>query len=83
MAKSIITTKRLILHLLKDMGESTTEELITEAEILGLAECRDRVPSAIADLYSEGLLKRDLSKEKKAIIWRLDDNIDVDSLIED
>ena len=83
MAKSMIKAKRLILFLLNDIGEATTEELINEAEILGIAECRDRVPSAIADLKSEGLLKSEISKEKRAIIWRLVDNIDVDSLMED
>ena len=78
--KDTAKTKRLILLLLDDMLEATTEELITEVETLGIAECRDRVPSSIADLYSEGLLKRELSKEKKAIIWSLAENIDIESL---
>ena len=78
--KDTAKAKRLILLLLEDMLEATTEELITEAETLGVAECRDRVPSSIADLYSEGLLKRELSKEKKAIIWSLAENIDIESL---
>ena len=81
--KDTAKAKRLILLLLEDMLEATTEELITEAETLGVAECRDRVPSSIADLYSEGLLKRELSKEKKAIIWSLAENIDVESLTAD
>jgi hypothetical protein len=78
--KDTAKAKRLILLLLEDMLEATTEELITEAETLGVAECRDRVPSSIADLYSEGLLTRVLSKEKKAIIWSLAENVDVESL---
>jgi len=78
--KDTAKAKRLILLLLEDMLEATTEELITEAETLGIAECRDRVPSSIADLYSEGLLTRELSKEKKAIIWSLAENVDVESL---
>ncbi len=78
--KDTAKAKRLILLLLEDMLEATTEELITEAETLGVAECRDRVPSSIADLYSEGLLKRELSKEKKAIVWSLAENIDIESL---
>ena len=78
--KDIAKAKRLILLLLEDMVEATTEELITEADTLGIAECRDRVPSSIATLYSEGLLKRELSKEKKAIVWSLAENIDVERL---
>jgi len=78
--KDTTTSKELVLLLLKDMGEATTEELITEAEIMGLDECRDRVPVAIADLNSDGLLNKKLSKEKKAIVWSLSDLVDVDKL---
>ena len=76
MGKSMEKTKRLILLLLNDMGPSSTEELIGEAETLGIAECRDRVPGAIADLNSEGKLTKKLSKEKKAIVWGLSDKVD-------
>ncbi len=69
-------TKQLILLLLNDMGPSSTEELISEAETLGIAECRDRVPAAIADLNSAGMLTKKLSKEKKAIVWGLSDKVD-------
>ena len=75
MAKSMEKTKQLVLLLLNDMDEATTEELITEAEALGIAECRDRVPGAIADLNSEGMLTKKLSKEKKAIVWGLSDQV--------
>jgi hypothetical protein len=78
--KNISKTKRLILLLLKDIGEATTEELITEAESLGIAECRDRVPSAIADLNSEGFLTKILSKQKRAIVWSLSNSIDTSEL---
>jgi hypothetical protein len=80
MAKAILKTKRLILLLLYDMGEATTEELIAEAETLGIAECRDRVPSAIADLNAEGNLNKILSKEKRAIVWSLSDKVDTSEL---
>ncbi len=73
-------TKRLILLLLNDMGPSSTKELITEAETLGIAECRDRVPGAIADLNAQGMLTKKLSKEKKAIIWGLSDKVDQSEL---
>ena len=80
MVKGLEKTKTLILLLLKDIGEATTEELIQEAEMLGIDECRDKVPSAIADLNGEGLLIKRLSKEKKAIIWKLSDSVDLSSL---
>ncbi|MHA2239066.1 MAG: hypothetical protein ACXAB2_11950 [Candidatus Hodarchaeales archaeon] len=76
MSKGLEKTKRLVLLLLNDNGPSTTEELIAEAETLGIAECRDRLPGALADLNSEGKLTKKLSKEKKAIIWDLDDSVD-------
>ena len=78
--KDAASAKRLILFLLDDMGEATTEELIKEAETLGVAECRDRVPPSIAALYDEGMLNRKLSKEKKAIVWSLSDKVDIESL---
>ena len=78
--KDSASAKRLILFLLVDMGEATTEELIKEAETLGIAECRDRVPPSIADLYDEGSLERKLSKEKKAIVWSLSAKVDIEAL---
>lgn len=65
------TTRTLIIELLKDMLEATTVELIKEAETLGLAECVDRIPAALAELNSQGLVKKQISREKKAIIWTL------------
>ena len=62
------------------MVEATTEKLIEEAETLGVAECRDRVPSAIADLNAEGKLNKKLSKEKHAILWSLSDKVDTSEL---
>jgi hypothetical protein len=75
-------TRRLIMFTLQDLGEATTEELITEAETLGIAECRDRIPSAIADLNEEGLLNKKLSKEKRAIVWSLSEQFD-ESLLQE
>ena len=75
--------KRLIILLLQDMEKATTEELISEAEILGIAECRDRVPSSLTDIFSDGVVKREISKEKKAIVWRLAKDIDIQELIKE
>lgn len=55
------------------MKEATTSELIEEAETLGIDECRDRVPAALAELSSQGLIMKTISKERKAIIWTLSD----------
>ena len=69
-------TKRLITIIIHNYGPSTTEELIEEAESLGVAECRDRLPGALADLNSEGKLIKTLSKEKKAIVGDLAKSVD-------
>jgi hypothetical protein len=68
------TTKTLIVELLKDMKEATTLELIKEAETLGIAECADRVPAALAELNSQGLIQKAISRERKAILWTLSEN---------
>ena len=68
------TTQTLIIEILKDMGKATTIELIKEAETLGLAECTDRIPSALVELSAQGSVKKQISREKKAIIWTLPDN---------
>lgn len=65
------TAKEFITLLLEDMKEATTAELMEEIEKLGVPECRDRVPSALAELSSQGLIKKTISREKKALIWRL------------
>ncbi|MFX1537004.1 MAG: hypothetical protein ACFFDI_22540 [Promethearchaeota archaeon] len=64
-------TQTLIIELLKDMKEATTVELIREAEMLGISECSDRIPAALAELNSQGSVKKQISREKKAIIWTL------------
>ncbi|MFX0013999.1 MAG: hypothetical protein ACFFB2_13695 [Promethearchaeota archaeon] len=65
------TANTLIIELLKDLKEATTVELIKEAETLGLPECRDRIPAALAELSSQGIITKTISREKKAIIWSL------------
>ncbi|MFW9903438.1 MAG: hypothetical protein ACFFFH_03835 [Candidatus Thorarchaeota archaeon] len=65
------TTKTLVIELLKDLKEATTVELIREAETLGIAECSDRIPAALAELNSQGLVTKQISRVKKAIIWTL------------
>jgi len=74
--KGLRRARMLVFFLLNDIGELTTEELIAEVELLGINECRDRVPSALADLSEENLVDKKLSREKKAIVWSLSQNFD-------
>ncbi|WP_455463551.1 hypothetical protein [Candidatus Hodarchaeum mangrovi] len=62
---------QLIILLLEDMHEATTKQLIDEATLLGLAECPDKMPSALAELAAKGQIKKTISREKKAIVWSL------------
>ncbi|MFW9992437.1 MAG: hypothetical protein ACFFD4_10350 [Candidatus Odinarchaeota archaeon] len=71
MVKDLDKAKVLIVELLKEMTEATTNELVEEAMSLGLAECKDRVPSAIAELSATGKVKKRISREKKGIVWFL------------
>lgn len=74
--KGIRKARMLVFFLLDDIGELTTEELISEIGLLGIDECRDRVPSALADLSEENLINKNLSREKKAIVWSLSQSFD-------
>ena len=76
MAIKGIRKARMLVFFLLDEKELTTEELIAEIELLGIDECRDRVPSALADLSEENLIDKKLSREKKAIIWSLSQSFD-------
>ncbi|MFW9854750.1 MAG: hypothetical protein ACFFFG_06800 [Candidatus Thorarchaeota archaeon] len=77
--KPLEKTKTLILLLLKDMVEATTAEIVNEASIIS-ADCKDRVPAAIAGLNRAGMLLRSISREKKAIVWSLSARVDLSSL---
>ncbi|MFW9779168.1 MAG: hypothetical protein ACFFE8_09975 [Candidatus Heimdallarchaeota archaeon] len=79
--KPLEKTKTLILLLLKDMVEATTAEIVNEASIIS-ADCKDRVPAAIAGLNRAGMLHRSISREKKAIVWSLSGSVDL-SLLKD
>ncbi|MHA1975051.1 MAG: hypothetical protein ACTSW1_18820 [Candidatus Hodarchaeales archaeon] len=69
--KDEANVQTLVIMLLEDMKEATTKELVEEATTLGIAECPDRLPSALAELASQGKIKKYISKEKKAIVWSL------------
>jgi len=74
--KGLRKARMLVFFLLDEIGELTTEELMAEVELLGINECRDRVPSALADLSEEKLVDRKLSREKKAVVWSLSQSFD-------
>ncbi|MHA2334347.1 MAG: hypothetical protein ACXAEU_20135 [Candidatus Hodarchaeales archaeon] len=63
---------KTVLLLLEDLGPSTTQELITEANTFS-SECADRLPGTLVKLEKEGKIKKKLSREKKAIVWSLVD----------
>ena len=73
--KDDVKVQRLIILLLEDMQEATTKELINEATLLGIADCPDKMPSALAELAAKGQIKKAISREKKAIVWSLQEEI--------
>ncbi|MHA2366330.1 MAG: hypothetical protein ACXAC7_20405 [Candidatus Hodarchaeales archaeon] len=64
--------KQTVLLILEDLGEASTAEIIEEAALLS-NECKDRVPRSLLALYRDGKVNRRISKEKKAILWSLDE----------
>lgn len=66
-----VDTKKTILLILEDWENgATTAEIIEEAAQVS-KECRDRVPRTLIALEREGKIKKEISKERKAIVWKL------------
>ena len=63
-------TKERVIRILQDLGEATTDEIITEASEES-DECKDRVPSNLIVLESDGVVTKRFSKEKKGYVWTL------------
>ncbi|MHA1448618.1 MAG: hypothetical protein ACTSP4_04260 [Candidatus Hodarchaeales archaeon] len=61
---------KTVILLLEDMGPSTTKELQEEASIVS-KECADRLPGSLLTLEKRGKIRKELSKEKKSIVWSL------------
>ncbi len=62
--------KETITTILKDVGEATTAEIIEESSRVS-AECKDRIPEALAALENNQLVTKRFSKEKKGYVWTL------------
>ena len=65
-----VDPKKTIVLILEDFTEATTAEIIDEAATIS-NECKDRVPRTLISLEKEGIIKKFISKEKKAIVWKL------------
>ena len=66
----ITDPKETITMILKDVGEATTAEIIEESSRVS-AECKDRIPEALAALENDQIVTKKFSKEKKGYVWTL------------
>ena len=62
-------SKEKVLNLLKEIGESSTAEIIDIAISKLTGRCKDLVPVILVVLEKEKKVSRRISKEKKAIVW--------------
>jgi hypothetical protein len=65
-----VDPKKTLVLILEDFPEATTAEIIDEAANIS-NECKDRVPRTLISLEKEGVIQKAISKEKKAIVWKL------------
>ncbi|KKM90217.1 hypothetical protein LCGC14_1240820 [marine sediment metagenome] len=65
-----VDPKKTIVLILEDFTEATTAEIIDEAANIS-NECKDRVPRTLIALEKEGIVQKFISKERKAIVWKL------------
>jgi hypothetical protein len=64
--------RETITMILKEMGQATTAEIVEQSSRVS-AECKDRIPEALAALEEENKITKRLSKEKKGYVWTLVD----------
>ena len=62
--------KKAIIMILEDLGEATTAEIVDEATAVS-NDCKDRVPHTLVLMEKDHIIKRNISKVKKAIVWSL------------
>jgi hypothetical protein len=62
--------KKTLTTILEELGEATTAEILDKASEKS-HECKDRIPGALVDLEKDKKITKKLSKEKKAIVWKL------------
>lgn len=69
MSKSL-EVENLVIIVLKDIRQASILELEFEIEKLS-PECKDQIPWALKQLERHKLIKKEISKSKKAIVWSL------------
>jgi hypothetical protein len=62
--------RETIAMILEELGEATTAEIVDESARVS-AECKDRIPEALAALEEENKVTKRLSREKKGYVWTL------------
>ena len=62
--------KKDIIMILEDLGEATTAEIVDEETAVS-NDCKDRVPHTLVLMEKEHIIKRNISKVKKAIVCSL------------
>ncbi|MHA1946108.1 MAG: DUF4386 domain-containing protein [Candidatus Hodarchaeales archaeon] len=64
--------KRTITKILEEIGEATTKEIIDEvSRVARSPECKDRIPGTLVALEKDKKVVKRISKERKAIVWKL------------
>ena len=62
--------EEFILELLSEKGTLSTAEIINFTNERG-SNCRDKVPGALIILWNEKKVKREISKERKVLVWSI------------
>lgn len=62
--------KTAILVVLEELGEASTFEVMEEASKIA-SQCKDQAVSILMTLEKEKKVTKSISKEKKAIVWKL------------
>jgi predicted transcriptional regulator len=75
--KKLSDNEKAILWILEDLGLASTAEIIEE--VLDLPNnCKDKVPSILISLEKKKFITKKISKEKRGIVWVVNQNSDND-----
>lgn len=62
--------KKAVIMILEDLGEATTAEIVDEAAAVS-NDCKDRIPHTLVLMEKDRIIKKSISKTKRAIVWSL------------
>ena len=62
--------KDFIIDILTDSDPLSTADIIEKTEERA-SDCRDKVPAALMILWNEKKIKREISKERKVLLWSI------------